>query len=268
MGKTFDLERLGGIQSVDRLVEEIHHAGRAAISLYEGGAANRMERKPDRSPVTEADRAVEDHLRAFVQREFPDAAFVGEETGEHPGDGGLRFLVDPIDGTRAFIRGIPTWAILVTLEENGEPVLGIGHFPADPCTLVGIVGHGTTIDGKPATLSSVDRLENAAISHGGLHQFSDSNLEGLLPLLARGTYTQRGFADFDGYRRLLLGQIDAVIDPGIRAWDVGPAAAMIREAGGRVTSLSGEDTIYGGAVIASNGLVHDELLELVRRVAP
>lgn len=266
----FDLSLLGGHSAVAALVAEVRAAGRLALDLYAKGAANRAVRKPDRSPVTEADRAVEDHLRSHMARAFPGIGFLGEETGEENAEAELRFVVDPIDGTRSFLRGIPTWSILVGLEHRRVPVLGVAHFPADGDMLVGIQGHGATSEDArgtrtPLRVSEVDSLEHAVISHGSLLQFTGSGHDALLTALGNETYTQRGFTDFDGYRKLLHGQVDAMLEPGIQAWDICPAAVLVREAGGRFTSFSGRDTVHEGTSIASNGRIHDALLALVAR---
>ncbi|MCA9602631.1 MAG: inositol phosphatase, partial [Myxococcales bacterium] len=218
-----------------------------------------------RSPVTEADKAVEAHLREVFDKHFPTFAFLGEETGKKESASGLRFIVDPIDGTRAFLRGIPTWSVLLGIECDGVPVVGIAHFPADGDMLVGATGHGVTHNGGRVAVSQVESLDDAVISHGSLLQFTGASMDALLGALGRGTYTQRGFCDFDGYRKLLLGQVDAMIEPGIQAWDICPAAVLVREAGGRFTDFEGTDSIHSGTAIASNGRIHDALLALVKR---
>lgn len=265
----FDLDRIGGPRALSDLTREVLAAGELALRLYRGGAADRAERKPDRSPVTEADRAVEEHLLRYLRGRYPEAAFLGEETGgAGPQGAGLRWVVDPIDGTRAFVRGIPTWSVLVTLEADGEPVVGIAYLPADDDLFVGVAGGGAQRQGRPLRVSSVAALEDAAVSHGAVAQFTDHGLGSMLTALGSGVDTQRGFADFDGYRQLLLGRVDAMIDPGVAAWDIGPAAVLVREAGGRLTSIAGEETIHGGSAVASNGLVHDALLALLADAMP
>ena len=123
-------------------------------------------------------------------------------------------------------------------------------------------------NGRPLRVSQVDALEDCAVTHGALSQFTDLQIGDLLPLLGQRTYTQRGFADFDGYRQLLKGRVDAMIDPGVAAWDICAAAVLVREAGGRLTSLDGEDTIHGGGAIASNGAVHESLVRLIDSARP
>lgn len=265
MGGDFDLDRIGGRSALADLIDEMLDAGQDALALYRGGAANRAERKPDQSPVTEADEAVEKRLRAYFEKRYPEHAFLGEETGASgPSEAGLRWVVDPIDGTRAFIRGIPTWSILVGLEAEGEPALGLAYMPADDDLFVAVRGRGAFCNGRPLRVSNIDRLDECVVSHGALSQFTDMHREHWLPQLARKTYTQRGFADFDGYRQLLLGRIDAMIDPGVAPWDVCAAAVLVHEAGGRLTSFEGEETIHDATgFLASNGQVHDAILELL-----
>ncbi|HJK95448.1 MAG TPA: inositol monophosphatase family protein [Polyangiaceae bacterium LLY-WYZ-15_(1-7)] len=259
----FDLDRIGGAHALDHLVDAVLEAGEIALRLYRGGAAARTERKPDRSPVTEADREVERHLRAYLDEAHPAAAFLGEESGEGAGTSDLRFVVDPIDGTRAFVRGIPTWSILLGLEAEGEPVLGVAYMPAAGDLFVGVQGHGATANGRPCRVSQVADAADAAIGHGALAQFTDEGMGPALERLAVGTDTQRGFADFANYRELLLGRLDAVVDPGVQPYDVCPAAVLVREAGGRFSDFGGAPTIHGRGFVASNGPVHDAILALL-----
>lgn len=260
----FDLDRIGGRRALTALIDEVLACGAEALRLYEGGVADRMRQKPNRSPVTEADEAVEARLSMYLRKRYPEAAFLGEETGSAgPSTAGLRWVVDPIDGTRAFIRGIPTWSILVGLEADGAPALGVAYMPAAGDLFMAVRGEGAWGNGRPLRVSQVDALGESVVTHGALSQFTDLQLGHLLPRLAEHTYTQRGFADFDGYRQLLWGRVDAMIDPGVAPWDICAAAVIVREAGGVLTSLAGEATIHGGSAVASNGAVHDALIALL-----
>ncbi len=260
----FDLARLGGRAAFEDLIDAVLQGGELALTLFRGGAGERAVKKPDRSPVTEADRAVELHLSEFIAKRFPSAKFFGEETGG--GDDttqGLRFVVDPIDGTRAFMRGMPTWSVLVGIEYGGEPVAGVAYMPAAHDLFTAIQGHGAYVNGRPARLSHTEHLADSLVCHGGLAQFTDDGREDLLGRLSRSTYTQRGVSDFASYRALLLGQADAVVDPGVQPYDVAAACVLVREAGGTFTALDGTPTIYGPGALASNGHVHQALLRVV-----
>ena len=261
----FDLDRIGGRRSLDALVLEILAAGEEALRLYRSGVANRAETKLDKSPVTEADRAVEARLRSFLMAEHPGTGFLGEESGTESENAAMKWIVDPIDGTRAFLRGLPTWSILLTLEADGIPVVGVAYLPAAEDLFVGVRGGGTYANGRPVRLSKVASLESALVCHGGLQQFTAYGHTALLSKLGEGTFTQRGFADFDGYRQMLLGRADAMVDPGIQPYDVGPAAVLIEEAGGTWSDFAGERSIYSGTFVASNGPIHAPLLALLRR---
>jgi histidinol phosphatase-like enzyme (inositol monophosphatase family) len=263
-GAEFDLDHLGGASTLRELVDEVLACGEDALRLYRAGAGDRAVAKLDRSPVTEADRAVEERLRAFVARRFPDAAFLGEETGDTgPSRSNTRFVVDPIDGTRAFMRGIPTWTILVGIEFENEPVVGIAYMPAAPDLFVAYRGHGAWGNGRPLHVTRVESVDAALVCFGDLHQFLDTDAMPMLERLGKGTFSQRGFHDFDGYRKLLFGQADAMVDPGIKPWDVCAAAVLVEEAGGVLTSFSGKRTVWEGSALASNGVLHEALLAIV-----
>jgi histidinol-phosphatase len=261
----FDLDRIGGRRSLDRLVAEVIAAGDAARRMFEEGRAS-VTIKPDRSPVTAADRHVEERLASFLAASFPACGFLGEETGTRAGtDPQLGFVLDPIDGTRAFMRGLTTWSVLLALLEGERPVVGIAYLPAERDLYVAVEGQGAHANGRRLSVSRVASLEDASISHGALAQFHTDGSTDALVALGTATHSQRGLTDFDGYRRLLEGRIDAVIDPAITVWDVAPAAILVREAGGVFTDMNGVATLRGRGAIASNGLVHDALVSRFAR---
>jgi histidinol-phosphatase len=265
----FDLDRVGGRRAFAELIDEVLAAGDEARRMYESGLVRwtdrtRVKIKPDKSPVTEADQRVEQRLSSFLRRRYPEFGFLGEETGESGSSTArLRWVLDPIDGTRAFVRGIGTWSVLLGLLEGDEPVLGIAYLPVEEDLLWAVKGDGAWGNGRPLAVSTVDRIEDATVAHGSLQQFTGAAMVPVLASLGERTASQRGFADFDGYRRLLRGQVDAMIDPGVMPWDVCAAAILVREAGGTLTSFKGESTIFGGGAVASNGRFHREILALL-----
>ncbi len=261
----FDLDRIGGRRALSELTDEVLAAGQQALQHYRSGAAKHYTNKPDHSPVTEADKSVEQRLRAFMVKRFPQIGFLGEETGEIENKTqSMRFIVDPIDGTRAFIRGLKTWSVIVGLEAEGEPVLAVVFMPAADDLYVAVKGEGAFCNGRPLKVSAVDTLHSALISHGGLNQFTSTGFERVLIQLADKSYTQRGLADFDGHRAVLHANADAMLDPGVKPWDLCATAVLVREAGGELTSFKGEPTIYGQSALISNGLIHQELLDIIR----
>jgi histidinol phosphatase-like enzyme (inositol monophosphatase family) len=257
----FDLDRIGGRRALDALVSAVLDAGDEARRMFERGQAH-VTVKPDRSPVTAADRFVEDTLRAFLAKAHPSVGFLGEETGASGPSDGMRFVLDPIDGTRAFVRGLTTWSVLLGLEADGLPSIGVAYVPAERDLFVAVRGGGAYDNGRPCRVSAIATLADATITHGSLGQFAENGLSHLLPRLGART-NARGLSDFDGYRNVLRGRLDAMIDPGVKPWDLCAPAVLVREAGGRLTSLAGDDTIHGGSALGSNGRIHAELLALL-----
>lgn len=264
MSEGFDLDRIGGYRALDALVGEVLAAGDAARRMFEEGRAL-VTTKPDRSPVTAADRMVEERLRAFLEKTHPAVGFLGEETGARAGTTDLTFVLDPIDGTRAFVRGLTTWSVLLALLEGERPVLGIAYLPAEEDLYVGVLGLGARGNGRPLRVSAVASLADASISHGALAQFHLDGSCHALERLAASTWSQRGLTDFDGYRSLLRGRLDAVVDPAVATWDMAVPAILVREAGGRFTDLDGAETLRGRGALATNGLVHDAMVALLAR---
>ena len=258
MANGFDVGRIGGASGLAALEAIVRRAGDAALKHFQKGVV--PDQKPDRSPVTVADREAEEIIRDHVLNAHPDAGFLGEETGRFEGTEGVRFIVDPIDGTRAFVRGWSTWSVLLGVEADDVPVVGIAYMPAAGDFFVGVQGGGATHNGRPVRVSKVGHLADATVTHGGLQQFTMSGVGDALIRLADASDIARGCPDFDGYRQILLGRSDAMVDPGVQPYDVCAPAVLIREAGGRFSSFSGEETIYGGSGVASNGVIHDELI--------
>ena len=263
----FDLDRIGGRGALYELITEMIGAGEDALQQFRAGVVSNFQMKPDavNSPLTAADQLVERRLRRFLAKRFPDVGFLGEETGLSEPEGcEMRFVVDPIDGTRSFIRGLRGWAVLVGLEADGEPVVGVAYMPVSSDLYLAVKGEGTLANGRPVHVSGVNSLASALLLHGGLNQFTTMGMEQLLVDIGNKSYSQRGFADFGGYRTVMHGRADAMIDPGVQPWDICAPAVLIREAGGVLTSFEGEQTIYGGNALVSNGLLHEQLLEIIR----
>lgn len=258
MGEWFDISRIGGSEGLRALEDIVRRAGDAALKHFQQGVV--PEKKADRSPVTVADREAEQIIRDHVLSVYPDAGFLGEETGSHGEDTAIRFIVDPIDGTRAFVRGWSTWSVLLGIEAEGVPVVGIAYMPAAGDFFVAVQGRGATHNGSPVRVSKIRPLADATVTHGGLQQFTQAGVGDALLRLSDACDIARGCPDFDGYRQILLGRSDAMVDPGVQPYDICAPAVLIREAGGRLTSFRGDETIYSGGAIASNGIIHDELV--------
>jgi histidinol-phosphatase len=208
-----------------------------------------VETKPDLTPVTATDRAVEQALRERLARDRPGDAFLGEEHGQ-TGDGRTRWIVDPIDGTRNFSRGIPIWATLIAVEAGNEIVVGVASAPALGHRWWASAGGGAFVDGRSLSVSQVSRLEDAAVS---LPPAAAAELQ-------RRVWHTRGLGDFWQHMLVAEGALDACADPGLQLWDTAAVSIVVQEAGGRFTDLSGKDGPHGQSGVSSNGLIHEDLL--------
>jgi histidinol-phosphatase len=225
-----------------------------AISVPRFRSGLAIETKPDLTPVTEADRAVEVELRHILGAERPDDAILGEEQGA-AGSGARRWLLDPIDGTRNYARGIPVWATLIALEEDGAVRLGMVSAPALHRRWWAERGAGSFADGDQMHVSAVASIEDAVLSFSVRED---------LGILARRAWHARGLGDFWPYMLVAEGAVDGAIDgPGVQEWDLAAMQVIVEEAGGRFSDLEGESRIDRGSAVASNGLVHDELLAAI-----
>jgi histidinol-phosphatase len=222
-----------------------------AMSLARFRTGIAFETKPDLTPVTEADRAVEAELRTRLAQERPDDAILGEEHGTS-GAGARRWIIDPIDGTRNYARGVPVWATLLALEEGGSVRLGVASAPALGRRWWAERGEGAFADGDRIGVSSVARVEDSVLSFA---------YENTVPELAARSWHTRGFGDFWAHMLVAEGAVDAAVDAkGVREWDLAAVQVIVEEAGGRFSDFSGTSRIDGRSAITSNGLLHDELV--------
>jgi histidinol-phosphatase len=210
-----------------------------------------VETKPDLTPVTEADRAVETAIRETLSRERPGDGVLGEEGGVS-GGGSRRWILDPIDGTRNYARGIPVWATLLALEEDGEPRLGVVSAPALGRRWWAERGAGAFASGEPIGVSRVARVEDAVLCFA---------LEQQLPALAHRCWHPRAYGDFWAHMLVAEGAADGAIDAlGVKVWDLAAIRPIVEEAGGTFTDRDGVARIDGGSAVSSNGLLHAALL--------
>jgi histidinol-phosphatase len=219
----------------------------------------RVERKSDLSPVTMADRAIEQMARELVSERRPELGIYGEELGES-GTNSARLVIDPIDGTRNFVRGIPIFATLLAIEVEGEVVAGLVSAPALKLHWHAARGHGAFCGSRRLQVSRIANLSDAQLFHGNLSPATADYLPpGLIPLMAKVERT-RGFGDF--YQHLLVaeGCGEIAIDATLQPWDIAALQVIVEEAGGRATGVNGERSIYAGSLLSSNGLLHDTAL--------
>jgi histidinol-phosphatase len=224
-----------------------------AISLPYFRSGLPIETKADLTPVTEADRAVETELRGLLAAERPDEAVLGEEQGVSSAGGERRWILDPIDGTRSYARGIPTWATLVALEELGDVSLGVVSAPALGRRWWAERGAGAFANGERMSVSTVARVEDAVLC---------LPLDTRLSEIAARAWHARGLGDFWGHMLVAEGAVDGTVDGaiGLAEWDLAAVQVIVEEAGGRFSDVSGTRRIDSGTAVTSNGLLHDELL--------
>jgi histidinol-phosphatase len=223
----------------------------------------RVDEKPDMTPVTEADRRIEESARSLCRARRPDLGICGEEEGETSGSSGVRLIIDPIDGTKSFVRGIPIFATLLAIEEAGEIVAGAASAPALRTRWTAARGQGAFCGERRLSVSGVKALSNAQVLHGGLAAPDGSRPWARLLSLTSRAWRSRGFGDF--YQHLLVaeGSAELAVDPIVYPWDVAALLVIIEEAGGRATTLTGQRSICGGSLVTSNGLVHAEALSIL-----
>ena len=224
-----------------------------------------VETKPDMTPVSDADREVEGTLRERLAVDRPGDAILGEEYG--PGDGvseeGRRWIVDPIDGTKGYVRGMPVWATLLALEDQGEMTVGVASAPALgrrwwAARGEGAFTAGTAVDGVRALrVSGVRSLQDAQLCFGGLEEWRDSGRLERLAALEERVWRSRGYGDFWQYMLVAEGAAEIATDPDVSLWDLAAPLVIVTEAGGRFSDLTGAVTAAGRSGLATNGLVHD-----------
>jgi histidinol-phosphatase len=224
-------------------------------------SASDIQCKPDDSPVTIIDIACEQQIRAMLSAEFPADGFLGEESAAEAGISGRRWIVDPLDGTRPYIRGIPTYSALIALEDNGRPVVGVIHLPALGQTYTAAAGAGAFCNGAPIRVSTTARIGEVMGGALGFVEKADTAAgRSLLNLMRRWDYAY-GFMDAYSYGCVAAGRLDACVNLLDKPWDCAAAACIVVEAGGRFSDIDGNETIHNGSIILSNGHLHDRLLE-------
>jgi histidinol-phosphatase len=240
-----------------------------AITMARFGASDlNVTTKPDLTPVSEADRAAEQAIRAALGRERADDAVSGEEFGS-AGTAHRRWVIDPIDGTKNYVRGVPVWATLVALLADEQPVVGVVSAPALARRWWACLGGGawTAFNGgepRRLTVSKVSSLEDASLSYASLSGWAELGLRDALVALTDVVWRTRAYGDFWSYMLLAEGAVDLAAEPELSLWDMAAPAAIVLEAGGRFTGLNGVDGVHHGNAVASNGLLHEEFLAALR----
>jgi histidinol-phosphatase len=232
-------------------------AGRLALSFFRGSFDVRM--KVDKTPVTEADLAIEAMVRAWVHERYPHDGVLGEEGGAE-GGAARRWIVDPIDGTKNFADGIQVWATLIALEVDERTVLGLVNAAALGERYEAARGRGARMNGASIEVSRADRIGRAAVSHAGVADWVDGEVGPPLLDLMRAARRTRAFGDFWGHMLVARGSVDVCFEPELATWDWAAVQVVVEEAGGRMTQFDGSPLEHGGSVLTTNGILHEEIL--------
>jgi histidinol-phosphatase len=241
-------------------LDAAEQAALIARSLYEHNIDVRI--KADKSPVTEADVRCEIAIREILETRFPTYGFFGEETGSRGEDAEYLWLVDPIDGTKAFIREYPMFSTQIALMRRGELVLGVSSAPVYGELAYAERGRGAYLNGRALAVSQVSTLESATLSSGNMKSLATGPRWSRYGELIARLNRIRGYGDFLHYHLLAAGKIDAVVETDVNILDIAACAAIVTEAGGRFTDLDGAPiTLRSSSVLASNGRMHDAILE-------
>jgi histidinol-phosphatase len=247
------------------LLDEIaDQTDRIALARF-GQADLQIDIKMDRSPVTGADLAIEQMARRLAAAQDPGLGVYGEEEGETSVGSRVRLIIDPIDATQNFIRGIPIFATLLAIEIAGEVIAGVVSAPALRARWRAAKGKGAYRGSQPIAVSNISDLADAQVLHGDIGGSVEPTPPSGLFSLAKMAKRTRGFGDFYQHVLVAEGAAECAVDPGVSPWDIAALQILVEEAGGRATSLTGERTIYGGSLITTNGRLHNEVLSYIRQ---
>lgn len=233
-----------------------------SISLERFNAQDlRVETKPDQSPVTDADRSVEQTLKALLAEKAPNDALIGEEYGTH-GSASRTWIIDPIDGTANFMRGVPVWATLIALAIDGKPVVSVVSAPALSkrwWAAPGVGAFAQEIDGteRKLSVSQISDLQHASLSYNSLQMWDRAGKLNQLIELSRKIWRTRAFGDFWSYMLLAEGSLDIVAEHDLKIYDIAALVPIVEQAGGKFSALEGELTAETSSVLATNGKLHE-----------
>jgi histidinol-phosphatase len=247
-------------QLLNVAMEAAYTGGKRTLAYFNAGV--QIETKADNTPVTIADRESEATIRAIIRQHYPSHSIVGEEEGATDGDPDFRWIIDPLDGTKSFVRGVPLYGTLVGLEIEGQAKVGAVYMPALNEMISAATGLGCHWNGRPAKVSTTSKLENATL----LTTSSESCRKrgGAYDMLSSKIQLTRGWGDCYGYLLVATGRAEVMLDAGMNPWDCAPILPILEEAGGRFTDWAGTATIHGRDGVGTNGVLHEQVLEILQ----
>lgn len=246
-------------------LDATYEAGKITLDHFQTNL--HVETKADQSPVTIADRCSEEKIREMISRHFPDHGIVGEEFGRTAGHHEYTWYVDPIDGTQAFIRGVPLYGVLLGLARKDEVIVGVAHLPALNETISAAIGEGCYWNGRRARVTDVEQLNHAWFCHAGEEYFRETGRLEVYRSLESATARQRTWGDCYGHVLVATGRADLCVDPILFAWDAAPMIPILREAGGSFTDWKGKPTIFNQEAISTNTRLLDQILTITASYA-
>lgn len=247
---------------LDFATELAFDAGRLTLGYF-GRAAEGLglEHKADASPVTLADREAEALIRRRVNAHYPEHAVVGEEFGEDAKASSHRWLIDPIDGTKAFVRGVPLYGVLLGLEVEGRIEVGAAYFPALNEMCAAATGLGCTLNGRAVRVSQAQSLADSTVGFTDVASFAAYGRAEAWGRVAAAAYDRRGWSDAYGHMLVATGRMEAMFDPVMNAWDCGPFPVLLREAGGYFGDWAGHETVYAGEALSTTKALLPEIMK-------
>lgn len=245
-------------------LDTAYEAGRLTLGYFQNGV--QPDFKADDTPVTVADRKAEELIRSRIEKRYPSHSIVGEEFGAKENVAAShRWFIDPIDGTKSFVRGVPLYAVLLGLEIEGRIEVGVACFPALNEMVYAAGGEGCFWNGRQARVSQIDRLDRSVVSFTDASGFEKHGREKEWKRVKRATYYLAGWSDAYGHALVATGRIELALDPVMEAWDCGPFPVILREAGGYFGDWRGNESIYAGEAMSTTGTLLPEILKLLRR---
>jgi histidinol-phosphatase len=249
---------------LDFATETAYLAGRLTLGYFQTGV--RPDFKADDTPVTIADRRAEELVRHRIEKRYPRHAIVGEEYGTKEASGAShRWFVDPIDGTKSFVRGVPLYAVLIGLEIEESIQVGVAYFPALDEMITAASGEGCWWNGRRAHVSDVPTLKQALVTSSDVASFAKYGRSEAWERIKQATYYRAGWGDAYGHLLVATGRAELMLDPIMNAWDCAPFPPILREAGGYFGDWQGNPTIYGNEALATTQVLLPEVLTLTRR---
>jgi myo-inositol-1(or 4)-monophosphatase len=247
---------------LDFAVETAVEAGRRTLGWFQTGF--QTDYKSDHSPVTVADRKSEELIRTRIGQKYPDHSVVGEEFGSDERSTSHRWIIDPIDGTKSFVRGVPHYAVLLGLEIDGTVEVGVAYFPALDELIAAATGEGCWWNGRRAHVSEVKNLDRANVVFSDVHNFARHGRTEEWERVKQATYFRAGWGDAYGHLLVATGRAELMLDPVMDVWDCAPFPPILQEAGGYFGDWDGNPTIHAGEAMSTSQTLLPDVLKLIR----